>query len=161
MLAKKPVLKKVYTLAGDNETTFVVHHQLSYFFSFVDFFFVMETCCFSFSYYFIKGDASLFGTKIFHDRVGGRNVSASGLTCLACNAPHSFMDKIDSGKPVVVFFGRTQSISPGLSVSGSWLKSKAKSRTFFRLCWFRTGKFLVGSVVLIGSLSRTGQLLAG
>jgi hypothetical protein len=106
----------------------------------------------------MKEDSAMRAAAIF---MTGRNCRAAldfnGSTCLVCDASHSFLDKIVSGEPVVVFFQTKASLQlcccAVVCVEDRKLfEIESASRTFYRLCCSRSGISR-----LVSSLSRLGS----
>jgi hypothetical protein len=120
----------------------------------------------------IEGDQRQFRAKNFHDARGGRNVSTSfepeGLSCLACETPHSLAGRIEREEPVVVVLC-DQNFPPILpTIDGRCLIIvRVEDARLFELektlkeillgIFDPHGRLPVGSAVLVGSLTHLGS----
>jgi hypothetical protein len=120
----------------------------------------------------IDGDQRQFRAKNFHDARGGKNVSTSfepeGLSCLACDMPHSLNGRLEREEPVVVVLC-DQNFPPFLPTNDGRCMAivRVEDPRLFELektlkeilpgVFDPHGRLPVGSAVLVGSLTHLGS----
>jgi hypothetical protein len=120
----------------------------------------------------IEGDQRQFRAKNFHDARGGKNVSTSfepeGLSCLACDTPHSLSGRMEREEPVVVVLC-DQNFPPILPTNNGRCLAvvRVEDARLFELektlkeilpgIFDPHGRLPVGSAVLVGSLTHLGS----